>query len=67
MTMRQASRCGIPYATIVAHCLGTRGMTVKTAKRYAHLLGIPLTELVAAEPVGSETPSNLPTKETGDE
>ena len=60
MTMRQAARCGIPYATVVAHCRGTRGMTVKTAKRYAYLLDIPLAELVAAESAGEETPSGLP-------
>lgn len=53
MSMKEASNYGIPYGTIVAHCRGTRGMTLKIAQRYSKLLGIPLLEIIGEISVSS--------------
>lgn len=45
LSMRAASRLGIPYLTIVQHCNGSRKISAESAIRYARSLGIPLSEL----------------------
>lgn len=47
LTLRGASvRSGIPYATIAAHCSGSRRMGLQSILRYSRLLGISPDELV---------------------
>lgn len=56
LSMREASKSGIPYQTIVGHSLGLRRMTLTSAQRYTDLLGIPILELIDATPATPTTP-----------
>lgn len=37
---------GIPYGTVLSHYYGTREMSLKTARRYATALNVPLSKIV---------------------
>lgn len=49
LSMRDAARAGIPYRTIVGHCTERRQMTLRSARRYAEKLGIPIAEIIGLE------------------
>lgn len=58
--MRDVEKAGIPYNTVVTHCLGTSVMTLRSARRYSEKLGIPIAEII-----GEETGQGAETQEEG--
>jgi len=58
LTMSDVISRGIPQGTVAAHYYGAREISLRSARRYADLLGIPLADFI--------TPAS-PTKPSGQE